>query len=108
TVARSEPAEPACSWPQSIAEFDCLIEALQHRLVQYAFCRLHSMADAEDVVQDVFVRAYRDREKHRAIGNVEGFLFRMVANRCIDLQRRQRRSAEPLQERAVEPPANPS
>ena len=43
------PAEPDLSWPQSVAGFDALIEATQRRLVQFAFCRLHSLPDAEDV-----------------------------------------------------------
>ena len=41
-------AEPVLSWPQSVAGFDALIEATQHRLIRFAFCRLHSQADAED------------------------------------------------------------
>jgi RNA polymerase sigma-70 factor (ECF subfamily) len=105
-IAAATAAEPAGAWPQSIAEFDILIDLLQHRLVRYAYCRLHSLADAEDVVQDVFVQAYRDRAKHKAIGNVEGFLFRMVANRCIDVQRRRRRAPEPLLDVAAEPVAD--
>ena len=76
-------------WPQSVAQFDILIEATQHRLIQFAFCRLHSQADAEDVVQDVFVQAYRDRGRHRDVDNVVPYLFRMVANRSTDLLRKQ-------------------
>jgi len=75
-------------WPQSVADFDALIEATQQRLIQFAFCRLRSLADAEDVVQDVFVQAYRDRERHRDVDNAVPFLFRMVANRSTDLLRK--------------------
>jgi RNA polymerase sigma-70 factor, ECF subfamily len=78
------------SWPQSVADFDALIEATQHRLIQFAYCRLHSLADAEDVVQDVYVRAYRDRERLRGVDNVVPFLFRMVANRATDLLRKRK------------------
>jgi len=84
-------AEPALSWPQSVAEFDALIEATQHRLIQFACCRLHSLADAEDVVQDVFVRAYRHRVRYRKVDNVVPFLFRMVANQATDLLRKRKR-----------------
>ena len=86
--------EARLSWPQSVAEFDALIEATQHRLVQFAYCRLHSLADAEDVVQDVYVQAFRDRERHRDIINVVPFLFRMVANRATDLLRKRNREAK--------------
>jgi RNA polymerase sigma-70 factor, ECF subfamily len=81
------PAERVLSWPQSVAEFDALIEATQHRLIQFAFYRLRSLADAEEV-QDVFVQAYRDRERHRDVENVVPFLFRMAANRSTDLLRK--------------------
>ena len=90
-------AQPVLPWPQSVAEFSALIEATQHRLIQFAFCRLHSAADAEDVVQDVFVRAYRDRERFREVDNAVPYLFRMVANRATDLLRKRRHSA-PLED----------
>ncbi len=90
-------AEPARPWPQSIRDFEILIDALQHRLVHFAFCRLQSLEDAEDVVQDALVQAYRDREKHRSVGNVDPFLFRMVANRCTDLLRKRKREASPME-----------
>lgn len=40
-------AEPVLSWPRSVAGFDALIEATQHRLIHFAFCRLRSLPDAE-------------------------------------------------------------
>ena len=83
------------------AEFESLIDVAQHRLVEFAFRRLQCRADAEDVVQDVLVRAYRDREKHRGVDNVVPFLFRMVANRATDMLRRRRRETGP-------PPAAPA
>jgi RNA polymerase sigma-70 factor, ECF subfamily len=86
----------AQSWPQTIREFEALIERTEHRLVQFAFCRLQRREDAEDVVQEVYVQAFRDREKYRAVNGVVPFLFRMVANRCTDVLRKRRREAKVL------------
>ncbi|MBI4877062.1 MAG: RNA polymerase sigma factor [Acidobacteria bacterium] len=89
--------ERSRSWPQSIREFEALVDTYQHRLVQFAFCRLQSLADAEDVVQDVLVQAYREREKRKDVGNVAAFLYRMVANRSTDVARRRKHAAAPLE-----------
>ncbi len=81
------------SWPQTIDDFDRLVEATQDELVQFAFYRLANQADAEDAVQDVYVQAFRDRAKRRHVTEVRPYLFRMVRNRCTDVLRaRSRRS----------------
>jgi len=102
TVVERTSAQPDVPWPQSIKEFEALIDAMQHRLVQFAFCRLHSREDAEDAVQDVLVQAYRDREKHRAVANAVPFLFRMVANRSTDVLRRRKHEGGRLEDCAGE------
>jgi RNA polymerase sigma-70 factor (ECF subfamily) len=87
------------NWPQTVAEFDRLVEATQDELIRFAFYRLGSQDDAEDVVQDVYVEAYRDRAKRRHVTGVRPYLFRMVGNRCVDLLRaRSRQSGEPVGE----------
>ena len=87
------------SWPQTIDEFDCLVQATQDELVHFAFYRLGNQADAEDVVQDVYVQAFRERAKRRHITEVRPYLFRMVRNRCTDLLRaRPRNSGRALEE----------
>lgn len=74
-------------WPQSIADFDRLIAATQDELIHFAYHRLGNRQDAEDVVQDAYVEAYRDRAKRKHIAAVRPYLFRVVGNRCIDLLR---------------------
>ncbi|HXK00767.1 MAG TPA: RNA polymerase sigma factor [Verrucomicrobiae bacterium] len=84
------------SWPQTIGEFERLVEATQDELVQFAFYRLGNRADAEDAVQDVYVQAFRDRDKRRNVTEVRPYLFRMVRNRCTDVLRaRSRKPAGP-------------
>jgi RNA polymerase sigma-70 factor (ECF subfamily) len=85
------------TWPQTIAQFEGLVEATQDDLVNFAFHQLGNQDDAEDMVQDVYVHAYRDRGKRQHITDVRPYLFRMVRNRCTDHHRsRMRRAAEPM------------
>lgn len=89
-------------WPQDSEEFERLVEAFQDRLVGLAFRRLGSLADAEDVVQDVFTRAFADRKKRRGVGNVGAYLYRMTGNLCIDhLRRLQAKGMLPLDDTRV-------
>jgi RNA polymerase sigma-70 factor (ECF subfamily) len=74
-------------WLQTIQEFDRLIEATQDELVHFAAYRLGNREDAEDVVQDVYIQAFRGREKRRNITDVRPYLFRMTGNRCTDFLR---------------------
>lgn len=84
----AESREWKSGWPQSPPEFEALIDAFQDPLVRYAFCRLKDVCDAEDVVQDVFLKAYARRNELRDIYPVAPYLYRMVANLCIDRLRR--------------------
>ena len=84
-------------WPQDAEAFERLVETFQDRLVRYAFYRLGSLVDAEDVAQEVFVRAYADRKKRLLVMNVGAYLYRMAGNLCIDHQRRRdKKEALPL------------
>ena len=87
------PLESPGHWPQSVQEFEILVETLQHELVHFAFSRLQNPQDAEDVVQDVLIRAYMDRHRHRAVTKVRPYLYRMVSNRCVDVLRTRQRNA---------------
>jgi len=77
-------------WPQSRQEFESFVDVFLDRLVRIAFHRLGSMEDAEDVVQDVFVKAYADRVRLRRVRRVGPYLYRMVANACIERRRGRR------------------
>lgn len=81
------------TWPQTIDDFDRLVESTQDELVQFAFYRLANQADAEDAVQDVYVQAFRDRAKRRHVTEVRPYLFRMVRNRCTDVLRARSRKS---------------
>ncbi|MCE5199046.1 MAG: RNA polymerase sigma factor [Armatimonadota bacterium] len=79
-----------CGWPQTLDEFELLVDNVLDRLVWYAFHTLGNADDAEDVVQEVLVRVYADRAKRRNVQRVMPYLYRMVANACRERCRRDR------------------
>jgi RNA polymerase sigma-70 factor (ECF subfamily) len=89
---QSENTESADSrrpaWPQSHGEVAALVDAYAGRLVRYAFRQLGDYQDAEDVVQQVFVRAFVDQSNRQKVSAVGPYLYRSVANACTDLLRR--------------------
>lgn len=67
-------------------------EALRPKLRRIAYRMLGSVADAEDVVQDAFIRWLgADRED---VQNLEGFLCRTVTRLCLDQLKSARRRRE--------------
>jgi RNA polymerase sigma-70 factor (ECF subfamily) len=78
-------------WPRTPEGFGRLVEAFQDPLVRYAFRRLRDRHEAEDAVQDVFLRAYRSRESMGSVRNVRAYLYCMTGNACTDRLRRRKR-----------------
>src|SRR5690349_7685631 len=72
------------------AAFDVLHERYRQRLFAYVRQMLSagSRQDAEDVLQDVFVRAYGALRADGREMNVRAWLYRVAHNRCIDHLRR--------------------
>jgi RNA polymerase sigma-70 factor, ECF subfamily len=88
---------PAETWPQSHGEAATLVAAYADRLARYAFRQLGNRQDAEDAVQEVFMRAFSDRSDRTRVSAVGPYLYRSVANACTDLLRR-RNSARVFRE----------
>jgi RNA polymerase sigma-70 factor (ECF subfamily) len=84
-------------WPQSLREFEAFVDAYLDRLVRYAVRRLGNVHDAEDVVQEVFIRAYSHRDRLRAVTRPGSYLYRMVTNACADFLRKRRVRAASLE-----------
>lgn len=76
------------AWPRSQGELAALVHAYADRLVRYAFRQLGNQQDAEDVVQDVFVRVFANRSNRTKISAIGPYLYRSVGNACTDLLRK--------------------
>lgn len=71
--------------------FDELVTRYQLRLYRFAFRLLHDRSEAEDAVQETFVRAYRAIPAYRPDGFFSSWIYRIALNEC----RRRMRSRRP-------------
>ncbi|MDE3214314.1 MAG: RNA polymerase sigma factor [Bacteroidota bacterium] len=74
---------------------EALLIEYQDRLFKFAFLRLGTLSDAQDVVQTVLMRLYRNLKDREPIQDLPAYLFKSVANCCKDF--RKRNSKYPLQ-----------
>lgn len=80
-------------------------EAIKHLDALYgAALRLtRSPSDAEDLVQDAFVKAYRFYDRFEPGTNMKAWLFRILTNTFINKYRRKTRERKVLEGREAEP-----
>jgi RNA polymerase sigma-70 factor, ECF subfamily len=77
------------------AAFEALVRRHRPRLVRFAASRSGGdVAQAEDAVQDALVRAHRAILAGKLPADPEAWLFAIVRNRCFDLRRAARPTAE--------------
>lgn len=80
-------------------------EALKHldSLYGAALRYTRSPSDAEDLVQDAFVKAYRFYDRFEPGTNMKAWLFRILTNTFINKYRRKTRERKVLEGRDAEP-----
>jgi RNA polymerase sigma-70 factor, ECF subfamily len=79
------------------AAFQRIVDATSARLVRLAARMLGNVIDAEDVVQEAYVKAYRGLMTGEFDGraNVSTWLYRIVTNQSIDAMRSRKRRPQP-------------
>ena len=73
---------------QRLNELEILIVKEQDMLFRFAYMRVGSRADAEDIVQDVFLKFFRSSEGLGSVRNIKHYLIRSISNACKDFHRR--------------------
>jgi RNA polymerase sigma-70 factor (ECF subfamily) len=92
-MASMEPNPPSTDWPTLLREWG-------PRLLLFARQQAPSPADAEDIVQEAFVRFWRARERGDA--DDPRLLFQMIRRIAIDHARQGRRQARKTARLAAE------
>ncbi len=72
-------------------------EAYYDRIYRYLQSMIHNSAEAEDLAQETFLRAFRQRESLRASGALVAWLYRIATHVALDRLRQRARRA-PLQD----------
>ncbi len=77
--------------------FDFLVELYRPTLYSLALRMLRSSDDANDAVQDTFVKAFRAIRNFDPERPIRPWLQRICANCCVDIVRTRRHGGEPLE-----------
>jgi RNA polymerase sigma-70 factor, ECF subfamily len=68
--------------------FQRLFGPFRPGLKLYCYRMLGSLHDAEDAVQDAYLRAWRGRLGFSGVGSLKGWLYRIATNACLDVIKR--------------------
>jgi len=94
-----------------VQQFESLFRSSYVSLVRYARTLIKDQDTAEEIVQDLFFRIWKDKEKINIESSLNGYLFRSVHNKCLHYIKHNRiveRHAEEMSFRLSESPESPS
>jgi len=76
--------------------FDFTVRRYEERLYVHAYCILKDGQEARDVVQEVFIKAIRERRFFDVDFRMKAWLFRVTSNLCFNIVRDRRRRGDIL------------
>ncbi len=76
------------------AAFADIVRYYYSRCLRFARNMLGDLADAEDAVQEAFLRVHAALPRYSEYGRFEAWLFRILANQCRTMRARERRRGE--------------
>lgn len=90
--------------PGDYAEFSALIEANRQELLLHCYRLMGSFHEAEDLVQETWLRAWQYRETFKGQASLSTWLYRIATNACLDaLKKRTPRLLPPIAAHEADP-----
>ncbi len=77
------------------AEFGARAERHRRELHIHCYRMMGSFQEAEDLVQETFLRAWRKREQFAGRSTLRAWLYRIATNACLDALDKRPRTATP-------------
>lgn len=90
-----------------IDAFETIFHHYKKPLLALAYRMLDNRDDAEDAMQDAFIKLHRHVGRYRFDAAFSTWIYRITANVCYDKLRKRRRSAEADLEHSPETPDRP-
>ena len=85
------------------AQFASIYDQFAPKIFKFCYFRVSSREEAEDIVSQVFFRAWDYVVAGKEVKNVQGFLYRIASNLIIDYYRKHKDKREV----SLDDPANP-
>ncbi len=82
-------------------EFAALAEPYRRELQAHCYRMMGSVQDAEDMVQDAFLRAWRARDTYEGRASFRAWLYKIATNACLDALDKRSRRVIPATRQAV-------
>lgn len=88
--------------PTKNESLEQIVQEQLDSLYRFAYFRVGSRQQAEDIVQEVFLKLFSRPELLRGVENIHSYLLRALSNRCCDHLRRRRPANADLEKAAAQ------